>query len=144
MCESVSLDYTFHVKATLFEKDDAMAKILVVDDSLFARIRVRDMLSEGGYETFEAENGRHGLEQVAAGGPDLVLTDLLMPELDGVAFLAALRASGNRVPVIVLSADIQESKRQQCQDHGAAGFLAKPPQKAALLKLVGEVLGAAS
>lgn len=121
-----------------------MAKILVVDDSLFARIRVRDMLREGGYETIEAENGAQGLAQVAAGAPDLVLTDLLMPELDGVGFLAALRASGNRVPAVVLSADIQESKRQQCLDHGAAGFLAKPPQKAALLKLVAEVLEGAS
>lgn len=118
-----------------------MAKVLVVDDSNFARIRVRDMLHEGGYETIEAENGRQGLEQVIAGDPDLVLTDLLMPELDGVAFLSALRESGKTVPVVVLSADIQESKRQQCLSFGAAGFLAKPPQKAALLKMIAEVLG---
>lgn len=121
-----------------------MAKILVVDDSLFARIRVRDMLREGGYETIEAENGRQGLEQVAAGAPDLVLSDLLMPELDGVAFLAALREQGNTVPVVVLSADIQESKRQQCLSYGAAGFIPKPPQKGALLAMVGDVLKGAS
>lgn len=119
-----------------------MAKILVVDDSLFARIRVRDILQEGGHEVVEAENGRQGLERVVAALPDLVLTDLLMPELDGVAFLSALRESGNTVPVVVLSADIQETKRQQCLSYGSAGFLAKPPQKAALLKMVAEVLGA--
>lgn len=119
-----------------------MAKVLIVDDSLFARIRVRDMLHEGGHETIEAENGRQGLEQVVAGRPELVLTDLLMPELDGVEFLSALRDSGNTVPVVVLSADIQESKRQQCLSYGAAGFLSKPPQKASLLKMVAEVVGA--
>ena len=72
--------------------------------------------------------------------PDCILTDLLMPEMDGVSLLAALQNLGFNLPVIVLTADIQESKRKQCEELGAAGFLAKPPQSKVLLALVEKVL----
>ena len=117
-----------------------MAKILVVDDSSFARMRISNLLQEGGHVTVEAANGREGVTMAQQELPDCVLTDLLMPEMDGVSLLAALRELGSNLPIIVLTADIQESKRKECEELGAAGFLAKPPQSKVLLALVEKVL----
>jgi CheY-like chemotaxis protein len=119
-----------------------MAKILVVDDSLFARMNICDTLKEAGHEALQAENGRAGLEKVLNERPDCILSDLLMPEMDGISFLSALRELGNAIPVIVLSADIQETKRKQCVALGTVGFLSKPPQKNEILEMVGKALSA--
>ena len=117
-----------------------MRKILVVDDSLFARMNICDMLKEAGYETLQAQNGREGLEKVLSEKPDCVLSDLLMPEMDGISFLTSLRAMEITTPVIVLSADIQDTKRKQCLELGTAGFISKPPQKIEILEMIGKVL----
>ena len=55
-----------------------------------------------------------------------------MPKMDGIQFLAALRENKNTIPVFVLTSDIQDNKREQCLDLGAAGFLSKPLRKAEL------------
>lgn len=120
-----------------------MAKILVVDDSMFARLNICNILREAGHETVEAGNGMEGLRLVIDQDPDCVLSDLLMPEMDGIGLLTALREQRLELPAIVLSADIQETKRQQCLALGAAGFLSKPPQKPELLELVERVLAPA-
>ena len=117
-----------------------MQKVLVVDDSLFARMNICDILKEAGYEPIQAQNGREGLEKVLDENPSCVLSDLLMPELDGIGFLTALREKGISVPVIVLSADIQETKRNQCVALGTAGFLSKPPRKMEILDMVKKAL----
>lgn len=117
-----------------------MAKILIVDDSSFARMRISHMLQEGGHNTVEAADGREGVAMAQQERPDCILTDLLMPEMDGISLLLALRELGSTLPIIVLTADIQESKRKQCQELGAAGFLPKPPQNKVLLSLVEKVL----
>lgn len=117
-----------------------MARILVVDDSLFARMNICSMLEEAGHECRQAGNGREGLAVVLQDPPDCILTDLLMPEMDGIALLAALKENSVPVPAIVLTADIQDSKRRQCLDLGTAGFISKPPRKAELLETVATVL----
>ena len=117
-----------------------MAKILVVDDSMFARLNICSMLNQAGHETLEAGNGLEGLELLAAHEPDCILSDLLMPQMDGIAFLTALRSQTQALPVIVLSADIQESKRRQCLELGASGFLSKPPNRQELLGILEQVL----
>ena len=117
-----------------------MPKILVVDDSLFARLNICDMLRGAGYDTIQAENGRIALQKVLEEKPDCTVSDLLMPEMDGIAFLSALRGLDIPMPVIVLSADIQETKRAQCTALGASGFISKPPQKNQILALVEQIL----
>ncbi len=117
-----------------------MAKVLVVDDSMFTRLNICKMLQEAGYETLEAANGREGLEVATSGKPDIILSDLLMPELDGIGFLHALRENCIELPVIILSADIQETKRQQCLSLGTAGFISKPPQKTEIKNLIEQTL----
>jgi CheY-like chemotaxis protein len=116
-----------------------MQKILVVDDSMFQRKNICAVLEAAGFEISEAENGRIGLEKALANPFDLIMTDLLMPEMDGLQFLAALREHNITIPAFVLSSDIQENKRVQCLELGAAGFLSKPLRKAELLEAFSKV-----
>lgn len=98
------------------------------------------MLQEGGHDTIEAADGREGVAMAQQEQPDCILTDLLMPEMDGISLLATLRGLAFTLPIIVLTADIQESKRKQCEEHGADGFLPKPPQSKVLLEMIEKVL----
>jgi len=106
-----------------------MAKILVVDDSWVARLGMSKLLVSLGHEVTEASNGQQALDQVAQSRPDAVFLDLLMPDMDGFAVLEALAASRSTVPVIVLSADIQETTLTKCRDLGARECLHKPPTR---------------
>ena len=110
-----------------------MLKILVVDDSLFQRKSICQILIDAGYEVVEAADGQEGLEKALALQPDCILTDLLMPRMDGVEFIAELKERGPLPPLFVLTADIQESRRRLCMDLGVNGFLSKPPKKWELL-----------
>ena len=82
-----------------------MAKILIVDDAKFTRTMLKKMVVEFGHETIEAGNGREGLEKITSEEPDLVLTDILMPEMEGTELLELLRETNMDVNVIVISAD---------------------------------------
>lgn len=103
-----------------------MASILVVDDSAFQRMALKKIIQGAGHKVLEAANGQQGLELIASKNPDLVVIDLLMPELDGVGLLEQCKIRGIHVPIVVLTSDIQESTRQRCQELGAAAFLNKP------------------
>lgn len=93
---------------------------------MLSRLNIKKMLKEAGHDLIEAKNGREALEKVAVNKPDCILLDLLMPEVDGFEVLKSLRAQKSDVPVIVVSADIQESAQKQCLDLGAKIFLNKP------------------
>ena len=118
-----------------------MARILIIDDSSFQRGIIRKTLLQAGYETVEAKNGREGLLQAHDATPDLILLDLVMPEMDGFAVLTELQKQQNRVPVVVVTADIQEITREQCLALGAAGFLNKPVKTEDLITAVQGGLG---
>ncbi|HTH13621.1 MAG TPA: response regulator [Spirochaetia bacterium] len=106
-----------------------MAKILVVDDSWVARLGMNKLLTTLGHEVLEIESGQMALEQIRTSSPDVVFLDLLMPGLDGFAILEILGREGPLVPVIILSADIQESTIQKCLGLGARACLPKPPTR---------------
>ena len=103
-----------------------MAKILVVDDSKFSRVRMSEPLRRAGHEVLEASNGEVGLAMAELYGPDCVLLDMLMPVVDGSEFLSRLRGGGSHLPVVVITADIQSSTRELCENLGVSGFLQKP------------------
>ena len=106
-----------------------MARVLIIEDSSFQRLLIRDAMEGWGLETLEAESGKEGLARIDDGKPDLVLLDLLMPELDGIQVLREMRQRQQQIPVVVLTADIQDSARRQCLDLGAADVLCKPLRK---------------
>ncbi|MCA8989930.1 MAG: response regulator, partial [Planctomycetaceae bacterium] len=98
-----------------------MARILCIDDSKFSRSRVTTPLKAAGHEILEAADGVEGFEQFETCSPDLIVSDLLMPNRDGIEQLRMIRATGSKVPVIIASADIQESTRQTCEELGIQG-----------------------
>ena len=119
-----------------------MALILITDDAAFSRRMIKKAVQADNHEVIEAGNGNECLEMVDAHGPDCILLDLLMPELDGFGTLEQLRDRGSKIPVIVLSADIQESARQQCMDLGAFMMLNKPPKAPEIQEAIGKALEA--
>ena len=84
--------------------------ILIVEDSKLLREVLRDSLESAGFVTLEAENGKVGLEAAMRSPPDLIILDLLMPVMDGMAMYQKLRADvwGAKVPVIMLTATKSE------------------------------------
>jgi CheY-like chemotaxis protein len=118
----------------------AMAKILVVDDSRFSRTRAIEALRRAGHEVVEASDGEVGLGMIATHAPDCVLLDMLMPVLDGPGFLSRLRAGGSDLPVVVVTADIQASTRELCENLGVSGFLQKPARGEDICRRVQDAL----
>ncbi len=113
-----------------------MTYILIVDDAAFARRMLRKILQLDGYEILEASNGKEGLEMIRNRTPDCVLTDILMPDVDGFAFLEILQTEGIIVPTIIITADIQDTTRERGLELGAVGFLNKPIKESELRQAV--------
>ncbi len=111
-------------------------RILIVDDSAFARLRLRRLLSAAGHTVSEASDGAQALQLVAATPFDAVTVDLLMPGMDGLELLGRLRAAHPQLPIIVVSADIQEETRRQVLAAGATAFISKSSQMKALLDML--------
>ncbi len=103
-----------------------MAKVLVVDDSNFQRKWLIKSLTKMGHETVEAGDGCEGLKQLQAEDPDCVVTDLLMPNMNGLELLESMRKQKLTVPAIVVTADIQKDTKSECMRMGAIAFLNKP------------------
>lgn len=104
-------------------------KILIVDDSKAMRMIVTRTLRQAGFadhEYLEAENGAEGMALVESAGPDLVLSDWNMPEVNGIEFLQALRAKGNQVRFGFVTSESTEAMRELAQGSGALFLIAKP------------------
>src|SRR5258707_12866756 len=80
-----------------------MARILVVDDNDLVLRTVRTMLERAGHQAATAVNGLDGLRQLRSASFDLVITDILMPELEGLEMMRALRQSSSAIPIIVMT-----------------------------------------
>jgi CheY-like chemotaxis protein len=106
-----------------------MPRILVTDDSQLTRRILKAILVADGHEVLEAPSGSTALEMITTENPDCVFLDLLMPDMDGFEVLNILTKRGIRVPVVVLTADIQKTVREKCMKMGAVYFLNKPPKE---------------
>lgn len=102
-----------------------MPKVLVVDDDAHIRDVVSFALRRDGLETIEAANGTNALDAFAATQPDLIILDVLMPELDGVDVCKQLRATSN-VPIIFLSSKDAETDRIDGLEAGGDDYVTKP------------------
>jgi two-component system chemotaxis response regulator CheY len=117
-----------------------IGNILVVDDSGFARRTLRQMLEGGGHNVEEAANGHDALERYFLKRPDLVLLDIVMEGMNGLEVLARLRELDPDARVIIASADVQSSTRDEAQQAGAIGFINKPFERQQVLETVSNVL----
>ncbi len=100
--------------------------MLVVDDDRAVRDSLRRSLEFNGYEVVLAADGAEGLVAVGAQHPDVVVVDVMMPRLDGIETTRALRAAGNDVPILVLTARDAVGDRVEGLDAGADDYLTKP------------------
>jgi two-component system, OmpR family, response regulator MprA len=101
-------------------------KILVVDDERAVRDSLRRALELEGYEVDLAVDGPDGLERISEGQPDAVILDVLMPGFDGLEVSRRVRRSGNRVPVLMLTARDEVDDRVAGLDAGADDYVTKP------------------
>src|ERR1700728_2878444 len=100
-------------------------KLLIIDDSGFSRRKFKEAILKEAptLQIVEAIDGEDALRKLDAERPDGCVTDLLMPKMDGLAFLRALKERSSSMKVVVLSADIQDRRKQECQELGAVLFL---------------------
>lgn len=120
-----------------------MTRVLVVDDRADNRYLLRTLLVGHGFEVDEARHGREALEGAARLPPDLVITDLLMPEMDGYALLREWRAQAplRAIPVIVYTATYTDAKDEELALRlGAVAFLVKPMEPGEFLERVRQTL----
>lgn len=112
-----------------------MTRILVIEDEVQIRANVGDILEMAGFEVAVAENGQVGLQTAREWAPDLILCDIMMPELDGYGVLAALRQgeATATIPVIFLTAKSDHSDLRYGMELGADDYLCKPFEARQLL-----------
>ncbi|MCX7669357.1 MAG: response regulator [Anaerolineae bacterium] len=99
--------------------------ILIVDDSLFARRRLRALLERAGYTVCEADGGAAALHMLNEIVPELITVDLLMPDMDGLELIRRIRAIYPALPILVHSADIQQATAAAALAAGASAFVGK-------------------
>jgi len=116
------------------------ARILVVDDSGFARRTLKQLLEGAGHTVEEAKDGHDALERYFLNKPDLVMLDMVMEGMNGMEVLAKLRELDREARVVVATADVQTSTRAEAQATGASGFITKPFDREEVLKTVSTVL----
>jgi chemotaxis protein CheC len=117
-------------------------RVLIVDDSAFARGRIARLITAAGHEALQAAGGQHALQLVAESLPDAVTVDLLMPEMDGLELITRLHAAHPSLPLIAVSADIQEATQREVLAAGARAFVSKAGRMAVLIEILAALPGA--
>lgn len=102
--------------------------ILTVDDSRTMRDMLRLALVDAAFEVVQAVDGIHGLEVLAHSDPDVIITDINMPNMDGFGFIEAVRRDDRRrgTPILVLTTESDIAKKQRAREAGATGWIVKP------------------
>ncbi len=116
--------------------------VLLADDDELIRRLVQPHLERAGFRTLLADNGARTLEMVAAEAPEVIILDIAMPEIDGLALLRLLKSvpSTSTIPVIIITAAYERVFQQEATAWGAVSFLTKPFSPAQLLAEVRRVV----
>src|SRR5262245_35704595 len=117
-------------------------RVLVVEDEPENRLLLNVILGTEGYEVIETEDGASALEAAATQAPDLILLDVMMPEMNGFVVFERLRADpGTRsIPVIMLTALAQRGDVERAVEMGVEGYVTKPFEPAELLQAMEKAL----
>ena len=119
-----------------------MTTILIVDDSATILMSMSAILKKNGFDVVTAGDGQDALLKVGSARPNLIISDLNMPRMDGMTFLKEVRkAPGQRfTPILMLTTESEPAKRQEAKAAGATGWLVKPVTPEALLTVIRQVL----
>jgi DNA-binding response OmpR family regulator len=116
-----------------------VTKLLVADDSETVLLMLQRRLEMEGYEVATASDGVEALDRVKKDEPDLILLDAMMPNMSGVDALKKLRASGSKVPVLIISAHLDAQEPERMQKIGADGCVPKPFEWEELISRIEEL-----
>lgn len=119
-----------------------MNKVLIVDDSQTLRHMLSDLLQENGMQVVAATNGVEAKEFIQSNAPDLVITDLIMPEMNGYELCRWIKnePSTQKIPVLICSTKSEEFDRYWGMKQGADAYITKPFHPPELLKTVRQLL----
>ena len=120
-----------------------MAKIIIIDDDALIRRMVNRVLTGSGYQVLEAENGCDGMAVIHEQKPDLIITDLMMPEKEGIETVRELQMDSCKVPILVISGSDLDNRAMylnMAKKFGADATLKKPFRPAELLEAVAKLL----
>lgn len=118
-----------------------MKTILTVDDSRTMRDMLKMALVDAGFRVVQAEDGVHGLEMLEGETPDVIVTDLNMPRMDGFSFIEALRQESayRGTPILVLTTEVDTEKKKRAKAAGATGWIVKPFDTVKLVDAINRV-----
>ncbi|WP_209736883.1 response regulator [Aureimonas populi] len=118
-----------------------MKTVLTVDDSRTMREMLRRALGDGGFHVVQAEDGVHGLEVLGTCAPDVIVTDVNMPRMDGLTFIEEVRKDAERraIPILVLTTESDAQKKARARAAGATGWIVKPFDPVKLVDAVNRV-----
>jgi two-component system chemotaxis response regulator CheY len=116
---------------------------MIVDDSETVRQVLPLALGNAGYQVVEAEDGFDALTKLSGAQVDMLITDLNMPNMDGLEFIKKVREEGKHrfTPIVMLTTESSEEKKKAGREAGASGWSVKPFKPGQLLKVVKMVLG---
>lgn len=119
-------------------------KVLAIDDSRTIRNLLRKAMEDAGFSCTTADDGQQGVERFAEVIPDVVITDINMPRLDGFGVIDAIRGGGTHrsVPILVLTTESADELKARARSAGATGWIVKPFEDTAIVSVVRRVTGA--
>lgn len=119
-----------------WDKAEGLPRVLLVEDAPFLRYAFGRLLRLHGYEVLEANDGREALDCIDSFRPQIVVTDLMMPVMDGVELIKRLRANPDTadLPVVAITADATAHAEARARAAGAVDFIVKPIDLPALLE----------
>jgi DNA-binding response OmpR family regulator len=118
-----------------------MAKVLIIDDEPQVRRLIRQMLTRAGHDVAEASDGAEGLASVRADLPDIIITDIMMPNKEGIETIRDVRREAPELPILVISGNPgSDLYMQMARMLGAHAALAKPFRSSELLRAVDDLL----
>lgn len=115
--------------------------VLTVDDSRTMRDMLMLALSNAGYRVVQAEDGLHGLEVLQTAMPDIIITDINMPRMDGFGFIEGVRGDSRHraIPILVLTTESDATKKDKARRAGATGWIVKPFDPVKLVEAIRRV-----
>jgi CheY-like chemotaxis protein len=122
---------------------DSIKHILVVDDDEMMRSFIKELLQIHDYKITEAANGKAGLKKFRENTPDLVITDIIMPEMEGISFIRELRAHNKEIPIIAMTGNVHgrmEEFLEISSQLGADEILRKPVKSQEFLDAINKLI----
>ena len=118
-------------------------RILIVDDDEMVLMAVNELLNQEGYDVQSASSGSEALKKLEENSYDLIMLDIIMPEMDGFSVCKKIRAKDNceEIPIVFLSAKSSEADKSDGLDAGANLFLSKPISPDKLIEVISQTIG---